>query len=392
MTGKLLSLQPGEAVVPQDRTVLGPADVSDAELAAMVADHFGAAAVELLQSSAAVMPYDFEAITTGGRYWVGGSALVDGEPRDFTFFVKVVHSFARSPLFQFVPDDVKEWAASSVPWRNEPTAYGSDLGDRLPNGLSMPRALAVRELDSESAVLWLERVDHLAPEWTLDRYAEAAYLMGRFAANPRVHELSRTTGTGQQRLRAYVEGRVRHNVLPVLRDEATWSHPLVAGRYDEVREPLLAHAAGLSEIVDELFALPVAAAHGDACSRNLLVPREGPGFVLIDYGFWGEASIGFDLSQLLLGEVFPGERPATDLPALEAACCPAYVEGLRAEGCDVPVEQVRRAHALAILLFSGISAPPIEHLYEQPTDELHRISAERAVAARWILDLVAETR
>jgi hypothetical protein len=270
-------------------------------------------------------------------------------------------------------------------------AYSSDLGDRLPDGLSMPRALAVRELDSESAVLWLERVDHLDPTWTLDRYAGAAYLMGRFAANPRVHETARATVTSQQRLRAYVEGRVRHNVLPVLRDEATWSHPLVAGRYDDVREPLLAHADRLCDIAEELFALPVAAGHGDACSRNLLVPREGPGFVLIDYGFWGELSIGFDLSQLLLGEVFPGERPATDLPALEAACFPAYVEGLRAEGCDVPMEQVRWAHALAILLFSGISALPIEHLHKEPTGELHRISAERAVGARWILYLVAST-
>jgi hypothetical protein len=55
------------------------------------------------------------------------------------------------------------------------------------------------------------------------------------------------------------------------------------------------------------------------------------------------------------------------------------------------VEQVRRAHALAILLFSGISAPPIELLHNEPTDELHRISAERAVAARWILDLADST-
>ena len=53
-------------------------------------------------------------------------------------------------------------AAASVPWRTEALAYASDLGDRLPDGLSMPRALGVFDLDELSAAIWLEEVDRPA--------------------------------------------------------------------------------------------------------------------------------------------------------------------------------------------------------------------------------------
>ena len=41
-----------------------------------------------------------------------------------------------------------------------------------------------------------------------------------------------------------------------------------------------------------------------------------------------------------------------------------------------------------MLIFSGMSAIPVEHLASPPTPELHRIAAERAAAARFMLDLV----
>ncbi len=58
-----------------DRTVLGPADVSDDALAAMAADLLGIDPdrTTLLDSRAEVVAYDLDAITTAGRYWVHGA-------------------------------------------------------------------------------------------------------------------------------------------------------------------------------------------------------------------------------------------------------------------------------------------------------------------------------
>jgi choline/ethanolamine kinase len=141
----------------------------------------------------------------------------------------------------------------------------------------------------------------------------------------------------------------------------------------------------------EIEQVPLGTAHGDACTNNLLVQRDSADLMLIDYGFWTTQPLGFDLSQLIIGDVQIGRRAASCLWRVEEACTPAYVDGLRDEGSDVPADQVRRCHALLMLLFSGLSALPIEHLDATPTPELHRIAAERAAAARFILDLVDAT-
>ncbi len=86
-----------------------------------------------------------------------------------------------------------------------------------------------------------------------------------------------------------------------------------------------------------------------------------------------------------------GERPAAELPALAEGCLPEYVDGLRAEGCEAPLEQVRRASALLMLLFFGLSALPLELLDAPASPDRVRLARERAAAARFVLDLVDTT-
>lgn len=378
-----------------DRSALGSADVSDAALTEMVARLLGCAASEVtvVESSAEVAAYDLEALTTAGRYWVRGRAHTPAGDRAFSFFVKVVQSWARTPYFAFVPPEMRAKALLTLPWESEPAIYRSDLADRLPAGLSMPTAYAVIDLDDESAALWLEEIDHNPEPWTIDRYRQAARLLGRLAASAQVRPTTRLVRGGAPNIvRGYAEGRVAQQLVPALRSDDVWSHPLIAAAYDErLRAEITAAADDLGSIVDELEAMPTGTLHGDACTRNLLVDRTSDDLALIDYGFWGDGPLGFDLGQLLIGEVQTGERPAASLAELEEVCLPAYVEGLRAEGCDVPLEVVRRAHALQLLMFCGLSSLPLEQLGADPTPELQRVVKERAESLRFILDLVAST-
>ena len=64
--------------------------------------------------------------------------------------------------------------------------------------------------------------------------------------------------------------------------------------------------------------------------------------MLIDFGYWGAAPVGFDLQCLLVGDVQIGKRSASTLAEVDETIIPAYVEGLRAEGCDIPEAVVRR--------------------------------------------------
>lgn len=375
------------------REALGPADVSDQMLTELVAALVGEPLdrVDLLDSHAEQVDYALPSITTAGRYWVRGQALVGQRCQPFAFFVKHVQSWARSPLFAQVPTEIAAMAEAGVPWRTEPLAYRSDLGDRLPRGLRMPRAFGVFDLDEKSASVWMEEIAAVPAEWDVARFAQAAYLLGRLAASSRVRERA-DVGQFAWTVRDYLHGRLTHQVIPLVRDAGVWQHPLTAPAFDDsLRARLQASADRAEELVDELAGLPLGTIHGDACPNNLLVTADNDGLVLIDYGFFGQGPIGFDLGQLLVGDIQIGRQQASTLQTVENTILPSYVEGLRAEGCEIALDVVRRAHALHLMLFTGLSTLPFEHLGAQPTPTLHQMAADRATIARFSLDLLEAT-
>ena len=69
----------------------------------------------------------------------------------------------------------------------------------------------------------------------------------------------------------------------------------------------------------------------------------------------------------------------------------AYVAGLRDEGCEVPEAQVRRGHALCLLLMTGLSTAPFD-LFEGPINAETQPDRGRPRAlARYALDLLEAT-
>lgn len=372
-----------------DLDVLGQATVSDETLSAMVASRWSSCSVMLLSARAEEFPYDVPSLTTAGRFAVSGVALVDGVEREFSFFVKRIREWSRSPEFAFVPPEIREWARTAVPWRTEAEVYCSTLAAVLPMGLAMPEVMSVQTVDESSYAVWLELVAQDPIEWSLERYADAARLLGRFAASRAVRAVAANI-SHDFRLQSYVDGRFRNQVLPDLRSDV-WDHPLLAADFAELREPTLAAAESVDAIAAELSAMPHLAAHGDACPNNLLVRPDGAGFTLIDFGYFRSMPVGFDLGQLLVGDVQIGKRSAADLEVRDGIILEAYVDGLAAEGESIAVELIERAHALQLALFSGLSALPVELLSRDPDDETRRLVAARARMTRYSLRLLEAT-
>ncbi len=372
------------------RPELGAADVTDAQLAAMVADLLHEDAVDLLDSRVDPVDYDLPAITTGGRWWVSGHVATERSKAPFRVFVKQVQSWARSPLFEFVPEEFREMAVAGVPWRTEAEVYRSGLEGRLPEGLTAPRALGVFDLDETSASIWLEEVPTRPVTWDLARYERAAHLLGRFSASAALAPLADLREV-RWSLDVYVGGRVTVQVAPILMSDDVWQHPLCAAFDEDLRDRLREVAQRATELAAEGDALPHLLSHGDACPNNLLAGEGDDDLVMIDFGFWGRAPVGFDLTQLLVGDVQIGKRAAEGLAELDEAIVTAYVAGLRAEGCEIPETQVRRAHALCLLIMTGLSALPFD-LFDGPVDEhTLRVGADRAAIARYALDLLDRT-
>jgi hypothetical protein len=146
--------------------------------------------------------------------------------------------------------------------------------------------------------------------------------------------------TGPLQLRLHADGRVEFQILSALRADPLWEHPLVAEAFSPTLRVRLLSAAR----------------------------RRPDDFVLIDFAFWCRA-----------------------LTELDELCLPAYVRGLAAEGCAVPLETVRRMHALVMLLFAGVTAVPIELLFGGRPPGGVDVVRERAAAAAHVLDLVDAT-
>ncbi len=376
-----------------DRSALGPADVDEVTFTGIVARALGEQphGVTVVGSTASVVPYPLDALTTAGRYWVTARVATSAGERSVRLFVKHVQSWARSPLFQFVPAELQAMAATSVPWRTEPLVYLSDLHRRLPPGLTMPVALHVDFLDDTSAAIWLPALDVIEHDWTTADFVAAAHLMGRLAGSRDVAELAvlGDADGGPRTVRTYAGGRLAGQVAPALRSDELWHAPWVAAAFDhDLREGLLTALDEVPSYVEELEAGLAGTAHGDACPNNLLRTTGSHDLTLIDYGFFSRQCIGFDLGQLLVGDVQIGRRPAATLPETEAACLPAYVEGLRAEGVVVEADTVARAHALQLLLFAGLSAPLVD---PTPGTDVDGRARDQAEIARFCLDLVDAT-
>jgi hypothetical protein len=362
-----------------------------AHLTRIVTRCVGREVIELQDVSVDEVPYDLHAITTRCRQRVVGTALTKGQTVPFSIFVKVVQSWAHSPAFQSVPPELRAVAAKMLPWEVEPRAYQSELAAALPIGLRMPQTYDVIELDESSAAIWLEDIDIDDITWTAVHFRRAAELLGRFAVSPAVRAAVAPLGPliGPRTVREYAGGRVAAMVIPALLGDELWSHPLVAGSFDsELRRRTLSLVDRLPALLDELDQLPSGVCHGDACSRNLLMTRSHHDLVMIDFGFLRYAPLGFDLSQLILGEIQLGERDPDQLEAIGEVAFGAYVDGLRQAGSQANVDQVRRAHAISMAIFSGLSAIPFELLGEPPTDRVRQIFAARAAVARYILDRV----
>jgi len=369
---------------------LGPQPLP--RLEALVAAQLRRPRVRVRTARLRAHPYDRPALTTAGRYLVCGTAADDdGQTRDYAFFVKIVQAWRKSPLSTAVPEPLRSQLAPLMPWRTEPEVYRSDLGRRLPRGLSLARAHHVAELGEESAAIWLDRVPVRRVRWDVAHHRHAAYLLGRFAASPSVAHLAAKVPIGRT-ARRFAEHWLAVNVVPDLTAEDLWRQPHVAATFDaHLRDRILRAAAALPMLVDELESLPTTTAHGDACTDNLLRTPHDDDIVLIDFAFWGTAPVGFDLGQLLLGEIQLGRRPAHTFPELEEACLQAYVKGLRDEGCPTSVREVRRAHTIAMTIFHAIPSIPYEHRTGGVGPELHPLFANRAAMARCVLDLLHAT-
>ena len=312
---------------------------------------------------------------------------------DVRVFVKTIHSMRHWPLIGMLSAEDREAAIERFPWRTEADVYASSLTRDLPDGLRVPRIFAIDDLGDDRIRIWMEDLPETAATWNSARYADAARRLGRLAGRTHRDGLPADVPRLFDGLRMLWSMRITNTLIPVLRDDATWQHPLmvaVEASDPALRGDLLALADQAPSILDALDRLPRGLAHGDACPQNLLPdPDLHGGFVAIDWGFANLAPLGSDLVQLLAGRADSGELGAADLPPLQETVLAAYLDGLRDERVDASPVQVRLAMVGGLVVGKAFSALPLERLGGPIDDQSLTFFLARARYARYLLDLRA---
>lgn len=321
-----------------------------------------------------------------------------------TFFVKLVRHTRLWPGLRWLPDDAaRAEFIGYYPWQYELDIHQSGIGAILPDGMRTPQLHHVSRPDADHLSLWWEFIHERAGTWTLADYRLAARLLGQLAARRRagaqVNEalpaIARNSGSA---LRFYTSRRVFGGMLPILQSGQVWQHPVLAEALQLTGEQQLpadmaALGARLPQVLDMLDDLPQTHAHGDASPRNLLLPADAPGtIVVIDWGFGTLLPVGFDLGQLLVGLAHAGQADPAAIPAIDAQIFPAYLDGLAAEDYKADPAQVRAGYLGSLAARSALCAIPFETLENAVPDEhTAAMFAGRIKLTRLILDMAAET-
>jgi len=109
---------------------------------------------------------------------------------------------------------------------------------------------------------------------------------------------------------------------------------------------------------------------------------------VIDWGFDCPQAVGFDLGQLLVGLAHAGELEPDQLPAIHSVILAAFMEGLAAEGMDVPAEKVLYGYLGSLMARATFTALPLEELGKAGECDLE-LFEQRVRLTRTLVNLVS---
>lgn len=346
----------------------------------------------LIECTLTEVAYESGSPATGGLYVAtltvdvsrpegGGARRVQVEA-----FVKILQHLSHWNRLHLVPEPFRDRMVAEFPWRGELDVM-LKAAPAMVDGMRTPVVYAVFDHGDRLAV-WMERVDEI-DAWTDATYLDAARRLGRLAARRSAPDDLATAGTPPGfAMHMLVTAQIKGHTGPIIADDATWQTPWLAERADApLRDDLRALFARIDELVALADSVPHTLVHGDASPANLLRDRRAPDeFVAIDWGMSSPLPLGFDVGQLLVGDVHSGRAPAELIARLVDPAIDGFCRGLADENYPHTRAEVRRGAIASLTLRSAFTMIPFEFLGGPPPGS-ERLLDERIAATRLLVDL-----
>lgn len=219
-------------------------------------------------------------------------------------------------------------------WKREALFYGSDLPDRLPDGVSAPACYSIDERGDSEVALWLEDLgDPEAASWSLDDYALAARRLGHMNG-------AWLVDTGAP-IHPWLNRRPASAALAsTLADLERWpdaeADPDIGPHVDR---QVMTGAVGLfhrqQDLRSALDSMPQSVQHLDAARMNLVLrDRAGsaPELVAFDWAFAGVRALGEELNSFVSTTSLMFRIDHEQIDELSEVALRNYIDGLRDSG------------------------------------------------------------
>ncbi len=281
-------------------------------------------------------------ISPEGLWLFRGSAQAKDSIREWSVVLKILNRPKQEPA----QDDL--WY-----WKREILLAQSGLLDQMPGPIKAPRMYRTDEYP-DSAWLWMEYIiDGQPGHWTLKQYAFAAYELGRwngacYLEMPRLNEpwLTRCH---------YISWIAWMDV------ERDWRFPLnqahVSAEIKRRYEQLWEERELFYKVLERL---PQVFSHFDCQRRNIFICNDPSGqnkIIAVDWAQCGIGALGAELNSLVSCNGYMLEYPPSDLPNLEEAIFPAYLQGLQEAGWKGEADLIRLGYLAWQSVYFGLIFP-----------------------------------
>ncbi len=246
-------------------------------------------------------------------------------------------------------------------WKREALLAQTGLLASLPNGgIARPRFYGATEREG-CVWIWMEHLVPSKTHWTIDDFVFAAQQIGRFnAACLTLNPMPDYPWLCQGHLRNWLEHETKVN--------AFWESPFANEAFSSHLRERWAKLWGERErFLNTLDRLPQVLSHFDLHRRNLMIRQQDSNreeVVALDWALCGYGPLGGDAYAMIIATttLFDEMEPA-DLPELEAAVFPAYLEGLQNAGWQGNPELARLGYTAWTAIWQAAAAPVLVALW-----------------------------
>lgn len=277
----------------------------------------------------------------GAIYRFSGMGVISGNNKNWSVILKVIKYTERNTAHGIHPND---WNY----YKREADAYRSGWLNELPDGISAPRPFGIVDYPDDTCWLWLEDIQGIKNQWTMQDYEQVARNIGKFNGAFLSNEaIPQQPWMSSNWIREYVNSSSEG--MKILSNSL--DHPLAKRWYPANTSEKIFQLWQQREVYFKAMdQLPQTICHLDFFRRNMFLSENSDAHsdaTAIDWAFAGFGCVGADINPLVIVSLAFFDVPLGQAKELDQIVFNGYLDGLQQTGWRGDPRQVRLGYLIS---------------------------------------------